>query len=170
MRLDAKGWHRRRLAQEEEKRKEQEKLRLTAASTREEIIHEARRRWESVKNFVKQTNGESPVNQDQELTKLPKTNQYAAEFRRAKSEPRSGKKEGYDVDSLRHRLQISANIIAVPHSGRDGSPFPVSTVKTTGNSKLYMREDSVVTTLTKSINLEKREPESISRSTAEMKA
>ncbi len=170
MRLDAKGWHRRRLAQEEEKRKEQEKLRLTAASTREEIIHEARRRWESVKTFVKQTHGENPVNQDQELTNLPKTNQYAAEFRRAKSEPRSGKKEGYNnVDSLRHRLQISANIIAVPYNGRDGSPFPVSTVKSTDNSKLYTREDSVVTTLTKSINLQKREPESISRSTAEMK-
>jgi hypothetical protein len=61
MRLEAKAWHKRKLAEDEARRKEEERIRQGSPTggppgSREQVIYQARRRWESLKNFVKNTN------------------------------------------------------------------------------------------------------------------
>ena len=50
-RSEAKAWHRKFLADEEDKRTAQAKAKLP--TSREQVIFEARQRWQSVKNFVR---------------------------------------------------------------------------------------------------------------------
>lgn len=59
MKLQAKLWHKKKLQEEEARKQEEERLRQEMAASvgppgsREQVIYQARRRWESVKNFVK---------------------------------------------------------------------------------------------------------------------
>lgn len=59
MRTEAKAWHKVKLAEEEARRVEEERIRLEMATvvgppgSREQVIYQARQRWESLKNFVK---------------------------------------------------------------------------------------------------------------------
>ncbi|ODM91418.1 Leucine-rich repeat-containing protein 49 [Orchesella cincta] len=62
MRSEAKLWHKRKLAEDEARKQEEARLReemnLTVGppGSREQIIYQARRRWESLRNYVKRSN------------------------------------------------------------------------------------------------------------------
>jgi len=75
MRSEARTWHKRKLAEDEARRKEEERVRQGSPSggppgSREQVIYQARRRWESLKNFVKSTGNTNPchVSKDKDVT------------------------------------------------------------------------------------------------------
>ncbi|CAG7723691.1 unnamed protein product [Allacma fusca] len=67
MRAEAEICHRKRIAEEADSR--QELIKARAPSSREEVILEARRRWQSVRNFVKSA---STTNEPPEIKQKPK--------------------------------------------------------------------------------------------------